>query len=212
MDVKTFTLSAGLTLAVAIPASAATVTLDTVLIGADAIAAVDVTAGTDQVGFNLDAIVRTGTVRGVHRTPYDDSSGVVIDGFETLEYFSVGPGNLPSPATMILDAPATSLSFLWGSPDDHNDLVFRKDGSDIAFFDGDLVASFPGVPTLGSVTFVELSVDMAFDEVLFVSTERNAFEFANVSVTPVVPLPAGWPLMIAGLGALGLIGMRKPRA
>ena len=152
---------------------------------------------------------RTGNDSGIYRTPWDETSNAAVENVTlgnavagSIEYFAAGPGNPENPAKLSFGQNQTSLSFLWGSPDDFNHLFF--------YLDDVLVEEFTGTPITGSpsagsklVTFTGL-----FDEVWFESRGSNAFEFANLTTTP-VPLPAGAALILTGLGGLALMRRRK---
>lgn len=65
---------------------------------------------------------------------------------------------------------------------------------------------------LGS-TFVGLISDTAFDSVqIMMGTSTDGFGFDNLSYTlAAVPVPAALPMLVAGLGGLGLIARRRTR-
>ena len=54
--------------------------------------------------------------------------------------------------------------------------------------------------------------DLKFDAVKFTNIPaENAFEFSNLSASP-IPLPAAGWLLIGGMGALGALGYRRRKA
>jgi hypothetical protein len=53
--------------------------------------------------------------------------------------------------------------------------------------------------------------DILFDRVVFRST-RNAFEFANVTTTAAVPLPAAGLLLMGALAGLRPVSRRRQKA
>lgn len=158
--------------------------------------------------WDVAAQVRTGNQNGVFRTPWDETSnGTVQNGSVNdpgdIQYFATGPGNQPNPAKLSFGNDQNSLSFLWGSPDTYNDLIFYLAGSVVAEFQGSPIT---GSPSAGSVFVTYTGL---FDEVWFKSDPNNAFEFASITATP-VPLPAAGWLLLAGIG--GLVVMRRKRS
>lgn len=158
--------------------------------------------------WDVAAQVRSGNQNGVFRTPWDESStaNVVnpsVPNAASIDFFATGPGNQPNPAKLVFDTVQNSLSFLWGSPDTYNDLIFYLAGSVVTEFQGSPIT---GSPSAGSVLVTYSGV---FDEVWFKSDPNNAFEFASITATP-VPLPAAGWLLLAGIG--GLVVLRRKRS
>ena len=98
------------------------------------------------------------------------------------------------------------ISFLWGSVDFFNTVVFKNDGAVVDFLNGQTVIDAGAV---SGDEFVQISIIAlaAFDEINFRSSQ-NAFEFANLNVSA-VPLPAALPLYAAGILLLGLVGRKR---
>jgi hypothetical protein len=141
----------------------------------------------------------SGSVPALYRSPWEGTSVDVATGL-----FTSVSGN--SEATYVFSR-ATSVSFLWGSPDIYNDF-------DIILSGGGGVETVNGIsisPPLGiGQQYVTLSDVGIFSSVTFRSG-LNAFEFANLTTTP-VPLPAAAPLLLAGVGALSILRRRRKAA
>ena len=156
---------------------------------------------------------RSGNSSGLYRSPFDETTSDTIENGsiaipEALEYFAVGPDNPQNPSILEFSRNQSSLSFLWGSPDTYNSLTFYLDGAQVGgpFNQTDLDP--PLTPTSPQSSNVYVTFNGEFDEVQFESSPNNAFEFSNISSTP-VPAPAGMALLGGGLLAMGLMRRRR---
>lgn len=105
------------------------------------------------------------------------------------------------------DSPQVSLSFVWGSPDNYNDLVLSMMGNGSSVTVNGTAIEQP--PSGQGALFVTIA-GFTFDKLRFES-RLNAFEFANLSTTP-IPLPAAGWMLIAALGGLGLLSRKRAAA
>ena len=133
---------------------------------------------------------------------------------DTQTYFSVSKKTEPTLATLGFTEVRNSLTFLWGSIDSFNSVVFRLVGGDTyTFGGGDVIGTvnaFLGEPeqtgtgSFERVALLRFSFEDAISEVDFRSNTAS-FEFA------MIPLPAAGWLLLGGLGALGAVARRKRR-
>ncbi|MEM9844571.1 MAG: VPLPA-CTERM sorting domain-containing protein [Pseudomonadota bacterium] len=129
------------------------------------------------------------------RSPWEGSA------FElTGEYTSVQSS---SSATFTFAGKQSGLELIWGSPDSFNDLT-------ITLFTSGTETVINGSAVQGPSGILASSVvitDVVFETIKFESGQ-NAFEFANLSTTP-VPLPAGMLLMGTALAGFGVMRRRR---
>lgn len=125
------------------------------------------------------------------------------------EFLAVGP-QAGQPATLTFTGPVTFLSFLWGSPDLYNMLTVNSTGASQLF-------------TASGLGFAVTNGDQSFSQYVqftaapgsFITSlsftnapAQDAFEVANFSVTPVPEAP-NLALLVAGLGAIGVVARRR---
>jgi hypothetical protein len=147
----------------------------------------------DWVGNDLDGTAPNS------RSPYDTTASV-----NTAVYHSVSAG---ATATYSFGTTQSAFAFMWGSPDDYNTLNFYLGAANVGSFTGNAVIP-PGTAGLG---FVDVVFNGLFDKVVFGSIGKDAFEFTNVSFTP-IPLPAAGWLLLTGFVGLSVLGRRRKPA
>jgi|SRR5579884_1927906 len=143
----------------------------------------------------------------------------------TGQYYSVGPST-STPGTILLGAigPLVSISFIWGSIDQFNQLTFTNAagvplvGSQYRFSGSQIAAMIPA-PANGSqilnaqnpfVTFFFSGLDQTLVGGFRLSSTQNAFEIDDIAVNA-VPEPRTWAMMLLGFGAIGF-AMRRRRS
>jgi hypothetical protein len=159
--------------------------------------------------------IRNGSVANVYRSPFDSSGGTPsVAGASEFKYYVNSSGSpAPGSATLLFDGKTQSaFSFLWGSPDDYNDVTFYNGAGSLGTSIWTLMgALYPksGAERAGAI-FVSIT-DFLFDRIVFSSPTTPALEFASISTIAAVPVPAGLPLLGAGLGMLALLRTRSKR-
>ena len=150
----------------------------------------------------------TGSSSSNFRSPFENfaTPGTGVGNWASLAYSSV---EADASATYTFTTTNT-LSILWGSPDTYNSLEFLLSGVPIETFTGaDLSIQTYGHDLVDFTDTVGL-----FNEVILTS-QANAFEFADLTPGPATslptPIPGALPLFATGLGALGMLGWRRKK-
>jgi hypothetical protein len=148
------------------------------------------------------AIVQ-GSASGQYAAPLGDAT----------HYLAVPIDGSSGSATLTLSSPLTSLSIYWGSIDTYNTISFADgNGFSLGSFTG---AQIPAAPADGSQANMLNNRRVNFDfggssaaSVTFTSGSK-AFEVDDIAGTGVVPEPATWVMLIAGMGMVGAAIRRR---
>jgi hypothetical protein len=109
-----------------------------------------------------------------------------------------------SQVSLVLPSAANYFGLLWGSIDFDNQITFLRNGASVGSINGSGVTASPnGDPGQAGTRYVNLSSTLAFDTVVFTGT-ASAFEFDNVALDPLTPIPVPGA---AGMLAIGLAGL-----
>lgn len=128
---------------------------------------------------------------------------------KTQNYTSVAPkGKTNGVAEYVFESPFRKLSFVWGTPDAYNTVLFYRNGAGLI----DTVKGFGNGTNLvmPKVAVTEIGDGLGFDRVQFVSA-GTAFEYANLAASQPapVPAPAAGLLLLTALGAVALARRRR---
>jgi hypothetical protein len=144
------------------------------------------------------ALTETGSLQGQYALPL---------GMGTTQYMSVFGGGTE---TATFATPQTSISIYWGSIDPGNSFVtiggYTLSGADLMSMYGATADGSHTSPTSNElVTITGLG---PFMSATFSSTQ-NSFEFSIGNVTPAIPEPSTWAMMMVGFAGLGYAAFRR---
>ena len=154
----------------------------------------------------VNASIVGGTILNSDQPFADIPKGAIAGG----NFLSAGP-TTTDPSTVTFASAVSYISFLWGSPDLYNALTVITTAGNVAFTASGLGFSV----TNGDQSFsqyVQFVADagVGITGLMFNNDPHiDAFEVANFSLTPAVPEPETYALMLAGLAAVGFISRRR---
>jgi hypothetical protein len=138
-----------------------------------------------------------GSITNSQLSPFGDS---------TTKYSVLGGAGSPfGTATFDYASGISTWSFIWGSPDLHNELIFTGPGGFTETVNGSVL----GVPIGSGAYLVTVTATGGLiDSVELLNGVQAAFEYDNVTPTP---LPAALPLFASALGVGFFATWRKKR-
>jgi hypothetical protein len=121
-------------------------------------------------------------------------------------------GGVPGDAIYNLSGPNnTGFTFLWGSPDTYNSVVFFSGAGGLGTVEGSFTGSSLSPPAPGTgfdfITFTTGGTG-TIGSVELLDNGTAAFEYADVTPTPI---PGALSLFAGGLGLMGVFSRRKRR-
>ena len=124
-------------------------------------------------------------------------------------FLAVGP-TAGEPATLTFTGGGIELiSFLWRSPDTHNQLTVNTTAGSQLFTSTMLGLPGDGNQTFSScVQFTSVGASRITSHSFNNIPATDAFETANYSITP-VPEPETYALMLGGLGVMAFLARRR---
>ena len=125
-------------------------------------------------------------------------------------FLAAGP-TVGQPAILTFTTGVEYLSFLWGSPDTYNELTITTSlGTSQTFTTAGLGLPGDGNQSFSSyVQFSALAGSLITSATFTNFPSTDAFETANYSITPSVPEPGTWAMMLIGFGGVGYSLRRK---
>ena len=130
-------------------------------------------------------------------------------GAEGTSWWSVGPSEPQTPTGTVNFADgASSVSFLWGSPDTYNELSYTYTSGGATFVNTVLGTSLDGDRGVGVYLTLTATAGDVITGLTFKSAAANAFEVDNFRVTS-VPEPETYALLLAGLGVMVIVARRR---
>jgi hypothetical protein len=178
------------------------------------------------VSFSPDAGVVSGSSSGIYAPPYlsggngtgfGSGGSNQADGLDLTTFITAG-GTATSSATLAFNEDLHYFGLLWGSIDTFNSLELLEGNTVVGTVTGTQAATAAhtlpsGDQALDGTAYVNITSDVAFDAVEFLSPTQHAFEFDNVSYSPnaipTVPEPLTLSLFGAGLAGAAAIRRRK---
>jgi len=132
-------------------------------------------------------------------------------GYDASQYVAVETGGS---ATLNFSSPQNYLGLLWGSVDVNNNYLTLYDNSHniIGTVLGTAVTGVDGGGDANGTAYVNITSTIPFSSVVVNTTGTQglwSFEFDDVAYAMVVPEPTSSVVLIAGLGALGVMLRRK---
>jgi hypothetical protein len=165
-------------------------------------------------GFITPAASSTGNyIPSTSGNVFNSQKSPFLNPSTAYQVLGAGSGPAIGTATFNYAAGITSFAFLWGSPDTHNSVQFFSGQNGTGSSEGIFTGSSLTHATLGTgydlVSFLA-STPGAIESVVLSNSIQPAFEFGNVTATP---LPAALPLFASALGIGGIfLRLRKKKA
>ncbi len=192
-----YAVSAVVALALAAPASAATVTLIGTVQNGDTYTNIAPNATSGTVDLNI-----VGSVGGAYADVYQGTSLAGVG-----KYNSVRTGG--SMTYNLMGMAGDFFTFIWGTVDSYNTLTINNVGGGTETVVGDTIRTLGGYEEGKKNAIVKITATNAFNSVTLTSS-GNSFEHAfNPPELAPVPVPAAGLLLLAAVGGLGVAARRR---